>query len=97
MSITKQRHLERKLRQVERAGAKRFGMRSNPRIKFGRPCIPGTGLTCSAIYGMFSAGDNVEYLAEQYGHPVKVIQQAIRCGMWLEIQFYICEECAEFG
>lgn len=50
----------------------------DPRVKFGRPCISGTGIPTDIVAGRFQAGDTIEEIATDYGRPAKDIEEAIR-------------------
>ena len=50
----------------------------DPRIKYGRPCISGTGIPTDIVAGRFTAGDTIEEIAEDYGRPPRQIEEAIR-------------------
>jgi uncharacterized protein (DUF433 family) len=49
-----------------------------PQIAFGRPVIANTGITVEVIAGRFRARDTVSDLAEEYGVPSRLIEEAIR-------------------
>lgn len=50
---------------------------SKPEIMFGEPCIEGTRVTASVVYGSWVAGDTLETLANSYGVKVEDIWEAI--------------------
>ena len=50
----------------------------DPMLKFGRPCISGTGIPTDIIAGRFQAGDTIEEIAADYGRPATDIEEAIR-------------------
>jgi uncharacterized protein (DUF433 family) len=50
----------------------------SPAISFGKPVIAGTGISTSVVASRFHARESVEALAEEYGRPVKEIEEAIR-------------------
>lgn len=49
-----------------------------PQIAFGRPVLANTGIAVDIIAGRFRARDTVSDLAEEYGVPAKLIEEAIR-------------------
>jgi uncharacterized protein (DUF433 family) len=50
----------------------------DPRIRSGKPCIDGTGVTTSIVYDRYRAGDSIGSLATDYGRPREEIEEAIR-------------------
>jgi uncharacterized protein (DUF433 family) len=50
----------------------------SPAVSFGKPVIAGTGISTSVIASRFHARESVGALAEEYGRPVKEIEEAIR-------------------
>jgi len=49
-----------------------------PQIAFGRPVLANTGIAVDVIAGRFRARDTVSDLAEEYGVPARLIEEAIR-------------------
>jgi uncharacterized protein (DUF433 family) len=49
-----------------------------PQIAFGRPVLANTGIAVDIVAGRFRARDTVSDLAEEYGVPAKLIEEAIR-------------------
>ena len=49
-----------------------------PQISFGRPVLANTGIAVDVIAGRFRARDTVSDLAEEYGVPARLIEEAIR-------------------
>jgi uncharacterized protein (DUF433 family) len=49
-----------------------------PQIAFGRPVLANTGIAVDIIAGRFRARDTVSDLAEEYGVPPRLIEEAIR-------------------
>jgi uncharacterized protein (DUF433 family) len=56
----------------------------DPRIRYGRPVIAGTGIPTLEIAERFRAGDSFDALAEEYGRSPTEIQEAIRCELTLD-------------
>jgi uncharacterized protein (DUF433 family) len=56
----------------------------DPRVRFGRPVIAGTGIPTLEIASRFRAGDSSQELAEEYGRPRAEIEEAIRCELTLD-------------
>lgn len=52
------------------------GIRVDPKIQFGRPCIAGTRTPTADIVGMIEAGDSEEFLASSYGLKLTQIESA---------------------
>lgn len=50
----------------------------DPRVKYGRPCIIGTGIPTDIIAGRFTSGDSIKEIADDYGRPSEDIEEAIR-------------------
>ena len=50
----------------------------DPRIRSGKPCISGTGVTTSIVDERYRAGDSVDSLAADYGRSREEIEDAIR-------------------
>jgi uncharacterized protein (DUF433 family) len=50
----------------------------SPEIAFGRPVLAGTGIATDVIAGRFRARDSISDLAEEYGVPASIIEDAIR-------------------
>jgi uncharacterized protein (DUF433 family) len=50
----------------------------DPQIRFGKPCITGTGVPTSIIAERHEAGDSFAELAEDYGRSTEEIEEAIR-------------------
>jgi uncharacterized protein (DUF433 family) len=50
----------------------------SPSIAFGRPVLADTGIATDVIAGRFRARDSVTDLAEEYGVPVSMVEDAIR-------------------
>ncbi len=50
----------------------------DPRIRFGRPTLVGTGLPTDIIHERHQAGDSVAELADDYGIGAELIEEAIR-------------------
>ncbi len=50
----------------------------NPRVRFGAPCIAGTGIPTSIIAGRHTAGDSIADLANDYEREESEIEEAIR-------------------
>ena len=40
----------------------------NPKIRSGRPCIAGTGVSVMRVAGWYKMGHNAEEIADKYGH-----------------------------
>jgi uncharacterized protein (DUF433 family) len=49
----------------------------DPLIQFGAPCIKGTRIPTRSLWGMVTAGDTIEYIAESYHLSTKQVQDAI--------------------
>ena len=56
----------------------------DPRVRFGRPVITGTGIPTIEIASRFRAGDSFAELADEYGRPPQEIEEAIRCELTLD-------------
>jgi uncharacterized protein (DUF433 family) len=54
------------------------GISLKPDIQFGQPCIDGTRIPTSAVWGYINAGDPLEYIANAYGVEVADIDRAVR-------------------
>ncbi len=50
----------------------------DPRVKFGKPCIAGTGIRTDIIAERFAAGDTIDEIADDYGRERREIEEAIR-------------------
>lgn len=50
----------------------------DPSVRFGKPCIAGTGIPTRIITERYFAGDQVSLLAEDYGRSIQEIEEAIR-------------------
>jgi uncharacterized protein (DUF433 family) len=50
----------------------------SPNVAFGRPVLANTGIATDVIAGRFRARDSVSDLAEEYGVPVAMIEDAVR-------------------
>lgn len=50
----------------------------DPRVKFGRPCLAGTGIATNVIVERFDAGDTISQIAKDYRRPPSDIEEAIR-------------------
>ncbi len=50
----------------------------DPTIRFGTPCLTGTGIPTRIIAERHEAGDSIALLAEDYGRPTEEIEEAIR-------------------
>jgi len=50
----------------------------SPSVAFGRPVLANTGIATDVIAGRFRARDSVSDLAEEYGVPVSMIEDAVR-------------------
>lgn len=54
------------------------GIRINPKIQFGEPCIDGTRIPISSLWSNFQAGDKPETIAKGYELSVSQVQYAIQ-------------------
>lgn len=50
----------------------------DPRIRFGKPCLAGTGIPTTILAERYSAGDSISELAQDYGRLPCEIEEAIR-------------------
>lgn len=50
----------------------------SPRVAFGRPVLANTGIATEVIAGRFRARDSIAELAEEYGVPPSMIEDAVR-------------------
>jgi uncharacterized protein (DUF433 family) len=50
----------------------------DPRIRFGRPSITGSGIPTDILFERHQAGDSITELADDYGLPASEIEEAIR-------------------
>jgi uncharacterized protein (DUF433 family) len=50
----------------------------DPTIAFGKPVITGTGIPTAAVYQLFTAGDEIRAIAEEYDRDPREIEAAIR-------------------
>jgi len=50
----------------------------DPRIRFGRPCIAGTGIPTAIVAERHKAGELIQDLATDYGRSPREIEEAIR-------------------
>lgn len=50
----------------------------DPAVAFGKPVIAGTGIPTAAIYQLFTAGDGIREIAEEYDRDPSEIEAAIR-------------------
>lgn len=50
----------------------------DPGVRFGRPCVAGTGVATDVIVDRFDAGDTIDEIARDYGRPARDIEEAIR-------------------
>lgn len=55
----------------------RSGILMDPEIQFGQACVKGTRVPTKAIWGMFSAGDPVEDIAEAYWLSLDEVNTAV--------------------
>jgi len=53
------------------------GVRLNPRIQFGEPCIDYTRIPTRTIWGMVKAGDSPEFVAKIYNIAVERVTHAV--------------------
>lgn len=53
------------------------GVKLDPKIQFGEPCVEGTRIPTSTIGGKVGAGDSIEVIARLYGLTVPQIQHAL--------------------
>lgn len=56
-----------------------------PTIQFGAPCIRGTRITTSTVWGMHQGGDSVDFIARIYQLEPKRIQKAIEWENYLVV------------
>lgn len=49
----------------------------DPRIQFGAPCLKGTSIPTSALWGYVRGGDPVDYVARTYGLRVADVERAV--------------------
>lgn len=49
----------------------------DPRVQFGAPCVEGTSIPTSALWGYVRGGDPVEYVAQSYGLSVADVERAV--------------------
>lgn len=54
------------------------GVSLKPQIQFGQPCIDGTRIPTSAIWGFYNAGDSAQFIADSYGIKVAEVERAVR-------------------
>jgi uncharacterized protein (DUF433 family) len=52
-----------------------------PTIAFGRPVLAGTGIAAEVVAGRFRSRESTDALAEEYGVPAAVIEEAVRWEM----------------
>ena len=52
-------------------------VRLNPKIQFGSPCIAGTRVPTSAVYGSVIAGDSKESMPDDYGITMEQVEAAL--------------------
>ena len=52
-------------------------IRLNPKIQFGSPCIAGTRVPTSAVYGSVMAGDSKESMPDDYGITMEQVEAAL--------------------
>jgi len=50
----------------------------DPTVAFGKPVINGTGIPTAAVYQLFTAGDSIQEIAEEYDRAPGEIEAAIR-------------------
>jgi uncharacterized protein (DUF433 family) len=50
----------------------------DPKIRFGKPCLTGTGIPTRIIAERYEAGDSIAFLVKDYGRPTEEIEEAIR-------------------
>ena len=50
----------------------------DPALKFGRPCLVGTGVPTSMLAERFKAGDTIRHLAQDYGIDEGQVEEALR-------------------
>lgn len=50
----------------------------DPRVRYGRPCIAGTGVPTRIIAERYTAGESIGSLVRDYGRPQEEIEEAIR-------------------
>ena len=53
------------------------GVLLSPDIQFGSPCVKGTSIPTSAVWGMVEAGDSVEYVMSAYRLEREEVESAI--------------------
>ena len=53
------------------------GVKLHPQIQFGAPCIPGTRIPTSAIYGMVNGGDPPGFVARSYDISMETLEAAL--------------------
>lgn len=49
----------------------------DPRIQFGAPCLKGTSIPTSALWGYVRGGDPIAYVARSYGLAVADVERAV--------------------
>jgi uncharacterized protein (DUF433 family) len=54
-----------------------LGVLLKPNVQFGQPCVEGTRIRTSSIWGYVNAGDSPAYLAEAYQVEVAAIERAV--------------------
>ena len=52
-------------------------VRLNPKVQFGSPCIAGTRVPTSAVYGSVAGGDSKESMPDDYGITMKQVEAAL--------------------
>ncbi len=65
------------------------GISLKPNIQFGQPCIDGTRIPTSALWGYYNAGDRVDFIAESYGIEVAEVERALRWERRLRTNFEV--------
>jgi uncharacterized protein (DUF433 family) len=65
------------------------GISLKPEIQFGQPCIEGTRIPTSAIWGFYNAGDSVQFIADSYRIKVAEVERAVRWERKLRANFEV--------
>jgi uncharacterized protein (DUF433 family) len=63
---------------VNEDAAEPRSIQMSPEVAFGRPVLAKTGIATDVIAGRFRARDSIADLAEEYGVPVSMIEDAVR-------------------
>jgi uncharacterized protein (DUF433 family) len=53
------------------------GITMNPDVRFGKPCIAGTRMDVATVVGLFSAGETIQTVVDEYSLTPDQIRAAL--------------------